>query len=82
MMSPTGVSGGSSRSVPCIENFRTNGPSSKIGRADFRIAKHKAIIEWHERNHPGGVSGCKANLADAIAAREALSDTAENYRVG
>lgn len=39
-------------------------------------------MEWHERNHPGGVEGCKANLADAIAAREALNDTPENHRVG
>ena len=59
--------------------FRTNEAQSKIGRADFRVAKQKERIAWHERNYPGGVPGCEINLADAIAAREALSDIPENH---
>ena len=59
--------------------FRANEPQSKIGRADFRIAKQKERVAWHERNYPGGVPGCEINLADAIAAREALSDIPENH---
>lgn len=81
-MSPQEVSGRSRGPTPCALQFWTNEPRSKIGRADFRIAKHKESIAWHERNHPGGVPGCKDNLVDAIAAREALSDTPENHRVG
>lgn len=70
------------RSVPKSEFhalFRTNEPQSKIGRADFRVAKRKECIAWHERNYPGGIPGCEVNLADAIAAREALTDTPENH---
>ena len=82
MMSLQGVSGMSVMPVRKTERFWTHESCSKIGRADFRVARHKEIIEWHERNHPGGIPGCKANLADAIAEREALSDTPENHRVG
>lgn len=67
--------------LPCLDD-EPEGGLSTIGRADFRIATFKKIIEWHERNHPGAVPTCKASLADAIAAREALSDTPANHRVG
>ena len=76
-MSPK-VSGGSPNPGFMPRSGLTN-PQSKIGRADFRVAKQKERIAWHERNFPGGVPGCEINLADAIAAREALSDTPENH---
>ena len=76
-MSPK-VSGGS-LNPGFMPYFGLTNPQSKIGRADFRVAKQKERIAWHERNFPGGVPGCEINLADAIAAREALSDTPENH---
>lgn len=76
-MSPK-VSGGSPN-PGFIPGFGLTFPQSKIGRAEFRVAKQKERIAWHERNYPGGVPGCEINLADAIAAREALSDTPENH---